>query len=251
MPLTTARLPASPGKIDEPSGATTPRSAFQILRAGRIDYTSGLALQETLINERLRGAPDILLLVEHEPVITLGRGAGNQHVLLTEDELAHRGLSCHRVSRGGDVTWHGPGQLVAYPIVHLDALGRDLHLYLRLLEQTVITAAAAFGISAERSPGRTGVWVGERKIASIGVGVRRWVTWHGLALNVASDLAGFSTIVPCGLDGVVMTSLSEECRRTIGLNEAESALIDAFAETFSMECTGDYDFAPQRKARLA
>lgn len=221
-----------------------PRSTFQILRAGRIDYARGLALQETLIDRRLRGGPEILLLVEHEPVITLGRGADHGHVLFSAAELEKRGLSCHRVSRGGDVTWHGPGQLVAYPIVHLDGLGRDLHRYLRLLEQTVIATVAAFGIAGEQRAGRTGVWVEKRKIASIGVAVRRWVTWHGLALNVAPDLSGFAAIVPCGLDGVEMTSLSRECCRSVSLQEAEQALIRAFADTFSLKSSGEYDFAP-------
>ncbi|SDM57980.1 lipoyl(octanoyl) transferase [Geoalkalibacter ferrihydriticus] len=224
---------------------------FQTLRAGRLDYEAGLALQECLVERRLQGGPEILVLLEHDPVITLGRGARDAHVLLNREDLAQRGIACHRVGRGGDVTWHGPGQLVAYPIVHLDSFGRDLHRYLRLLEETLILALAAFGIHGERLNGKTGVWVGERKIASIGVGVRRWVAWHGLALNVDPDLRGFSAIVPCGLSGVAMTSLNALRALPVSLAEVEDALIHAFAATFSLSYAGDYEFPPETEARLA
>ncbi|WP_305043383.1 lipoyl(octanoyl) transferase LipB [Geoalkalibacter sp.] len=220
------------------------RSTFEILRAGRLAYAAGLALQEQLIARRLDGGPDILVLLEHEPTITLGRGADDRHVLHGEDELARHGIELHRVSRGGDVTWHGPGQLVAYPIVHLDALGRDLHLYLRRLEETIIRTLARFGVAGERLSGKTGVWVKGRKIASIGVGVRRWVAWHGLSLNVAPDLAGFSAIVPCGINGVALTSLSAECGRALAPGDVEDALIASFAATFALENAGAHELAP-------
>ncbi|MDO3377621.1 lipoyl(octanoyl) transferase LipB [Geoalkalibacter halelectricus] len=222
--------------------------SFMTLRAGRLDYSSGLALQELLVERRLNGGPDLLVLLEHEPVITLGRGARDEHVLLGHEELARRGIEIHRVGRGGDVTWHGPGQLVAYPIIHLDGLGRDLHAYLRRLEETLILTLAAFGVPGQRRAGKTGVWVEARKIASIGVGVRRWVAWHGLALNVDPDLEGFRAIVPCGLSEVAMTSLGRECARSIAMAEVEDALIEAFATTFSLSFDGEYEPPPATQA---
>ncbi|WP_305044680.1 lipoyl(octanoyl) transferase LipB [Geoalkalibacter sp.] len=225
-----------------------PRPIFKVLRAGRLAYAGGLALQEQLIEQRLHGGPDILVLLEHEPTITLGRGADERHVLLDEDELKRRGIALHRVGRGGDVTWHGPGQMVAYPILHLDALGRDLHLYLRRLEDTLIGTLARFGVAGERRSGKTGVWVRGRKIAAIGVGVRRWVAWHGLSLNVAPDLEGFAAIVPCGLDGVALTSLSEECGRNLAPADVEEALIASFAATFALENAGDHEPAATTQA---
>lgn len=248
MPSTTVRSAALPGKTEHPPKTRIPGSTFRILRAGRLAYEAGLALQERLIEGRLSGAPDVLVLLEHEPTITLGRGADDRHVLLSAGELARRGVDLHRVSRGGDVTWHGPGQLVAYPIVHLDALGRDLHLYLRRLEETIIRALALFGVVGECLDGKTGVWVKGRKIASIGVGVRRWVAWHGLALNVAPDLGGFSAIVPCGLSGVALTSLSEECGRDLAPGDVEDALIASFAATFALENAGAYEPAATTQA---
>ncbi len=208
-------------------------------------------MQERLIEERLRGDDDILVLLEHDPVITLGRGAQNGNVLLSPAALARQGIECHRVGRGGDVTWHGPGQLVGYPIVHLDRLGRDLHLYLRRLEETLIRALGDFGVTGARLPGKTGVWVENRKIASIGVGVRRWVAWHGFALNLAPDLSGFAAIVPCGLAGVAMTSLAAECGREPGRIAVENALIRAFAATFDLHHAGDYDTVQTTETRLA
>jgi lipoyl(octanoyl) transferase len=217
---------------------------FQTLQAGRLPYRSALGLQERLLQERRTAAGDILLLLEHPPVITLGRSAHAQHLLLSETELARRGIELSTVSRGGDVTWHGPGQLVGYPICDLQPLGRDLHRYLRLLEELLIDTLAAFGVVGERRAGKTGVWVGGAKIASIGVGVRRWISWHGFALNVSGDLAGFSAIVPCGLSGVAMTSLEQQTGRVIALAEVEAQVIRSFAQVFALHHAGPYATAP-------
>ncbi|MGH7360257.1 MAG: lipoyl(octanoyl) transferase LipB, partial [Candidatus Methylomirabilales bacterium] len=173
---------------------------------GRIPYTDALALMRALGTARQRGeVPDLLLTCEHPPVITLGRGARSEHLLLRREDLAARGIALHEVERGGDVTYHGPGQLMLYPILDLSRLGRDLHAFLRTLERVLIETVASFGVVAAARPGLTGVWVGEAKLASIGIHVSRWVTWHGAALNVSTDLDAFSAIVPCGLAGVRMT----------------------------------------------
>jgi lipoate-protein ligase B len=188
---------------------------------GCVPYARALERQREQMEARRRGAvPDTLLLLEHPPVITLGRGAHQEHLLCSRDELGVLGIEVHEVSRGGDVTYHGPGQLVGYPILDLDARGeRDVHAYLRGLEAVLCDALERLGVRPRLRAGATGVFVeparGDpaeppRKIASIGVGVRRWVTYHGFALNVDIDLAGFSRIVACGLHGVEMTSVRRE-----------------------------------------
>lgn len=186
-------------------------------------YAEALALQEQAVRDRLANrTSDRLLLLEHPPVVTLGRSTKPQSLKVAPDDLRAAGIEVFEVGRGGDVTYHAPGQLVGYPILDLDALGqRDVHAHLRRLEAALIEALEAIGVPSKRVPGRTGVFVDrersgragrrERKIASIGVGVRRWVTFHGFALNVTVDLLGFETIVPCGLADVEMTSV--ECER--------------------------------------
>ncbi|HEX5819510.1 MAG TPA: lipoyl(octanoyl) transferase LipB [Gemmatimonadales bacterium] len=179
---------------------------------GRRRYGDVLALQRALAAQRLAGelADDLLLLVEHEPVVTLGRSTEASSLPLAPEEIARRGTEVFDVERGGDVTWHGPGQLVGYPILDLRKHREDLHWYLRTLEDVLIDSLEALGIPADRLPGRTGVWTAGRKIASIGVHAKRWVTYHGFALNVTNALDGFELIVPCGLHGVVMTSVQLE-----------------------------------------
>jgi lipoate-protein ligase B len=172
----------------------------------------------------------------------MGRGARESHLLLTEAELARSGTALARVGRGGDVTWHGPGQLVGYPIVDLEPLGRDLHRFLRLLEELLIGVLAAFGIAGERVSGRTGVWVAGAKIASIGVAVRHWISWHGFSLNVGADLSGFAAIVPCGLAGVAMTSMERLLGRPVPLPQVEEEVIRAFARVFAVRHAGPYEF---------
>jgi lipoyl(octanoyl) transferase len=175
---------------------------------GRTSYAEATALQAALVEARAAGTTgDWLLFVEHPPVVTAGRGAHADSLRVPPEQLARLGVEFHESSRGGDVTWHGPGQLVGYPICDLSARGRDLHQFLRALEQALIDALGGWGISATRAEGLTGVWVDGGKIASIGIAVRRWVSYHGFALNVAPDLAGFDLIHPCGLRGVRMTSV--------------------------------------------
>jgi lipoate-protein ligase B len=183
-----------------------------ILDLGRRAYRPTLALQRALVERRRLGTleHDLLLLVEHEPVVTMGRGSQASSLPVSPEELGRRGLDVLEVERGGDVTWHGPGQLVGYPILDLTGHRQDLHWYLRQLEELLIGALAALDLVGSRQAGRTGVWTGGRKIASIGVHVRQWVTFHGFALNVHPDLRAFDQIVACGIAGVDMTSIERE-----------------------------------------
>lgn len=187
---------------------------------GRVAYRDGLQLQYEIAAARASGVVgDTLLLLEHPPTITAGRAASRDHVLASPSVLEERGVELVDTDRGGDVTYHGPGQLVAYPIVSLDAHGRDLHAYLRALEQAVIEALAELGIEAGRLPPHTGVWVGRLKIAAIGIKVRRWVTMHGCSLNVGPDLSGFEMIVPCGIRDKGVTSISRQLGRPLEVAE--------------------------------
>lgn len=183
-----------------------------VVDLGRRAYDDALALQRRLRLARLDGTlpHDLLLLVEHAPVYTLGRGTRATSLPESLEALRAHGAEVVEIERGGDVTWHGPGQLVGYPILHLAQHREDLHWYLRTLEQALIDSLASLGLAAGREPGKTGVWTGGRKIASIGIHVKQWVTLHGFALNVEPDLAWFRHIVPCGLDGVDMTSVARE-----------------------------------------
>lgn len=179
---------------------------LEVVEAGTVPYRDALAWQRQLADDRIAGRldHDVLLLLEHPPVITFGRNSQQAHLLQAS------GIDVFEVERGGDVTYHGPGQLVGYPIVDLSGFKQDLHWYLRTLEQALIDALGFLAIPAERNPGLTGVWTRGRKIASIGIHVKQWVTWHGFALNVTTDLADFDRIVPCGIQGVVMTSVARE-----------------------------------------
>jgi lipoate-protein ligase B len=183
-----------------------------VAELGRVPYHEAHALQRRLADLRISGAldRDVLLLLEHEPTVTLGRGTRATSLPLSPEALARRGLTVVEVERGGDVTWHGPGQLVGYPILDLHGHRQDLHWYLRQLEEALIVALDRLMIPAERNPGLTGVWTRGRKVASIGIHVRHWVTSHGFALNVKNDLQDFGLIVPCGISGVEMTSVARE-----------------------------------------
>lgn len=185
---------------------------LEIVGLGRMPYAEALELQRRLAKERIekRRKNDLLLLVEHPPVITLGRGFRPEHLRTPRALLEARGIEVHEIERGGDVTFHGPGQLVGYPIFDLAEHRPDLHWFLRRLEEALMAALGQFGIEARRREGYTGVWVQDRKIASIGIHVRQWVTWHGFALNVTTDLSYFDLIVPCGIPGVRMTSMQRE-----------------------------------------
>lgn len=223
---------------------TANRPGLQVWLAGRVPYRQALAWQERLLAGRTAAAPDLLLLLEHPPVVTLGRGETRAHLRCSPEELAARGIDLVVTSRGGAATYHGPGQLVGYPLIDLNRAGRDLHAYLRRLEEVLIRTLAEFGLRAERCAARTGVWVGPRKIASIGVAVRRWVTWHGFALNVSNDLSGFAAIVPCGLNGVQMTSLAGELGRPVAPAELVTALTSHFAAVFDRTLLGTDDVTP-------
>jgi lipoate-protein ligase B len=200
------------------------RATLDVVDLGTRGYGPTLDLQRDLIRRRLTGEipRDLLLLVQHPPVITLGRGTRPTSLPLSREQLEQRGLEVHEVERGGDVTHHGPGQLVGYPLLDLQQLTPDLHWYLRELEGALIDTLADLGIAAGRNPGLTGVWTGGRKIASIGIHVKQWITMHGFALNVANDLSWFDYIVPCGIRGVEMTSVSRE----LGTPAAPAALLD-------------------------
>jgi lipoyl(octanoyl) transferase len=188
------------------------RPPLGVVDLGRMDYASAHAVQRALCERRITGLldRDLLLLVEHESTVTLGRGTRSESLPLAPEDLRRRGLTVVEVERGGDVTWHGPGQLVGYPILDLETHRPDLHWYLRQVEEALIRGLARLGIPADRNPGLTGVWTEDRKIASIGIHVRRWITTHGFALNVWNDLSGFGLIVPCGIAGVKMTSVARE-----------------------------------------
>jgi lipoate-protein ligase B len=196
-------------------------------------YDEAWALQRRLVGERVRGEiPDTLILLEHPPVITLGRSGTHDHLLGSEAELEERGVAFVETDRGGDITFHGPGQIVGYAIVDLDARGRDLHRYLRDLETVLIRALAEFRIRAGRAQGLTGVWVGDTKVAAIGIRVSRWVTHHGFALNVDTDLSYFDLIVPCGIADRRVTSMESLLGHPIDRERVEEALGRAFAEVF-------------------
>lgn len=183
-----------------------------VLNLGERSYAEVLAFQRDAAARRISGEidQDLLVLVEHPPVVTLGRKKADNKLPVSEDYLRSRGIELFEVERGGGVTFHGPGQLVGYPIFDLQRHKLDLHWYLRQVEEGLIRTLASCDIAAERNIGFTGVWTGGRKIASIGVHARSWVTWHGFALNVTTDLSYFNVMTPCGIDGVVMTSVSRE-----------------------------------------
>jgi len=205
-----------------------------VVEAGRVPYDEALAWQRALARARIAGTldHDVLLLLEHPPVVTLGRAARDTHL------LDPRGIDVVEVERGGDVTYHGPGQLVGYPILDLTQHRPDLHWYLRTLEQALLHALHTLHIPAERRPGYTGVWTGGRKIASIGVHVKQWVTWHGFALNVTTDLSQFERIIPCGIPGVAMTSVEREGARGtgdgLGWQRAIDGVIQGFERAFDV-----------------
>ena len=205
----------------------------QTLWLGRRPYDEVYELQRTLVEERRYGAaPDTLILCEHDPVITVGRR------LAAKDNILDQAFPVVEIERGGDVTYHGPGQLVAYPIVQLGEGERDLHRYLRNLEQAILDVLGELGLVGCRNEGYTGAWVGssgERKIASIGIAVRRWVTFHGLALNVSTDLAHFGAMRPCGLSATVMTSLSAELGRTVTVAEIAPRLAAALGRALGRD----------------
>lgn len=209
---------------------------LHVVDLGTMRYADALDYQREIARQRIAGEldQDLLLLVEHPPVVTLGRSSKQKNLVSSPEFLAYRGVELFEVERGGDVTFHGPGQLVGYPIMDLTRHKQDLHWYLRSVEDALIRTLGVFGIQAERSTGFTGVWTAKRKIASIGVHARDWVTWHGFALNVTTDLRYFELIVPCGIDGVVMTSIERETGGHPAMDSARDAVATAFGEVFSL-----------------
>jgi lipoyl(octanoyl) transferase len=197
-----------------------------MLESGLISYADGIALQERVVAEILDGtAGDRLILLEHEPVYTIGR-LRDQSSLRDPQRLPHPVVE---TNRGGQATYHGPGQLVGYPILDLRQRGQDLHAHLRMIEDVLIAACERFGVAAGRRDGLTGVWVENRKMASIGVGVKKWISMHGFAINITNEcLAGFFAITPCGIDGVTMTSLSQEAGREISVADFASVVRELF-----------------------
>jgi len=207
-----------------------------VLQLGTTDYARAGDLQRRLVELRKAEAiPDVLLLCEHPHVITLGRNARRENLRLPEEELARRGVEVHATDRGGDVTYHGPGQLVGYPIMDLKQVKRDVAAYMRSLEEVLIRVASDFGLLAGRLPGLTGVWVGGEKLAAMGVHISRWVTSHGFALNVNTDLKYFDLIVPCGLAARRATSLEALLGQRVEMAEVESSVVEHFAEVFVRE----------------
>ena len=207
----------------------------QVQRLGSVPYAEGLELQARLVQRRRAGEiPDQLLLLEHPPVITLGVKTRNDrsHVLATPATLKKEGVELFESGRGGDVTYHGPGQLVGYPILDLKPDRCDVHRYVRDIEEVMIRAAAAFGVSAGRLAGLTGAWVGADKLAAIGVRIARWITSHGFAFNVSTKLVHFDLIVPCGIAGKGVTSLEALLGRPVPMVEVEDAIIQAFSDVF-------------------
>ena len=205
------------------------------IHLGRTRYSDAWALQKKIFSARLaRRIPDVLLLTEHEPVYTLGKGADSNHLLAGDNELREKKVDVFAVDRGGDVTYHGPGQLVGYPILDLNDHGLDIHRYLRDIEEVLIRVSAEFGVAAGRSEGMTGAWVKNDKIAAIGVKVSRWVTMHGFALNVSTDLSYFDRIIPCGIFHKGVTSLKSEVGHEVEFSDVEQSVIRNFESVFSL-----------------
>lgn len=211
--------------------------SLEIRRLGRVDYSAALDLQVQLVEQRRAGTVgDLLLLVEHPSVLTLGvRGDGGRtHIVASDEELADRHIDVFETRRGGDITYHGPGQIVGYPIIDLNPDRRDVHKYVRDIEEVLIRVAADYGFATGRVPGLTGVWAGDEKLAAIGVRIQRWVTSHGFALNHTTDLSHFDLIVPCGISDKGVTSLEKlGCRASRA--EVEDRIAGHFGEVFERE----------------
>ena len=215
--------------------ASRPRT-FEVRRLGCVSYGEALDLQKTLVDERRAGCvPDLLLLLQHPPVITLGvRRDSRSHVIASDGQLAMHGIEVHEAGRGGDVTYHGPGQIVGYPILDLRPDRCDVHRYVRDLEEVMIRVCADYGIAAHRVDGLTGAWVGTAKIGAIGVRISRWITSHGFAFNVNTRLEDFQLIVPCGIADRGVTSLRELLGKEVSIEDVEERFIRRFAEVFDM-----------------
>ncbi len=212
---------------------------FQIENWGNTDYDSALEKQKSYVRERINGTrQDTLVFTEHLPVYTMGvrKGAEN-HLIWDNDTLSEKGITLHKTNRGGDITYHGPGQLTAYPIISLEKL-RDLHAYLRLMEDVLIDIVGRFGLKAHRRDGLTGIWIEKRKIAAIGVAVKSWVSYHGFALNVNNDLNPFTGIVPCGIVDGTVTSLKQELDTEVDMAHLQTIVSESFESIFGTYLVG-------------
>ncbi len=206
------------------------------LDLGLVEYRSALALQERLLASRISGQVGSVVVVQRNyPVITLGRQASPDNVLVDMDELRKLGIDLVRAGRGGDVTYHDAGQLVVSPLFHLREIGMDAHRYMNSVEEAIIALLATYGVRGVRRPGYPGVWVGDRKIASVGFALRRWITFHGFAVNVSSDLRGFQLIRPCGLEGTPMTSLELELGHPVAFEDVKARLRSVLGDLFSLD----------------
>jgi len=222
-------------------GATSIMTCW-VEKLGLVDYADGLRLQRQRVAARKAGViPDTLLLLEHPHVYTLGRNAKRENILLSTEQLAARGAQVFEIDRGGDVTYHGPGQLVGYPILDLTQHRRDIAWYMRSLEEVLIAVADEYGIEAGRLAGTPGVWVGKNKLAAMGVHISRWVTSHGFAFNVNTDLRYFDWIVPCGLHDKGVTSLQKLLGRRVEMDEVAEKVIRHFGRVFGLEMVGQVE----------
>ena len=205
---------------------------LNLLDLGLREYKEVWLLQEKLVKKRIGGeVEDTLILVEHLPVITLGKQAKKEEILVSPEYLSKKGITVLSIDRGGKITFHGPGQLVTYPILNLALIKKDIHWYIRNLERVIIKLLARLEVEGEYKRGYTGVWVGEEKIASIGIGVKKWITYHGLALNVTTNLSYFSLINSCGLDKRI-TSIAEILSSPVEMGRVKTILVDSFCEVF-------------------
>ncbi|MGD2269393.1 MAG: lipoyl(octanoyl) transferase LipB [Desulfobacterales bacterium] len=230
------------------------RATWLCLDLGTFDYKKTLELQHDLVAARKTRVldTDILLLVEHPAVFTLGRRGGLENLIVSRKFLDHCGIPVIQVERGGDITYHGPGQLIAYPIADLEAIRLDVNFYVESLEEVMIQTALEFGVDTHRSRLNRGIWVGCNKMGSIGIAVRRGVSFHGLALNINLSLEPFSWIHPCGLENVAMTSLQKESKRDINMQEARQVFLNRFKKVFEVELVAtDLDTITRTMTRLA
>ena len=215
-----------------------PSRLLEVRRLGVLPFREAESLQQKLVIERQQGrVPDLLLMLEHPKVITLGVSGDRGNVLASEKTLLEQGIKVHQTRRGGDVTYHGPGQLVGYPILSLKPDRCDLHRYVRDLEEVLIRTVNDFGVTAMRIPGLTGVWVGERKLAAVGVRVSRWVTSHGFAINITTDLDDFSLIRPCGISDKGVTTLAQLTDDDVSSVRVVDSLVRHFSDVFSFQVT--------------
>ncbi len=207
----------------------------KVLRLGIVDYKKAYELQKNLLKEKIDGSSsDYLILLQHNPVITIGRNGNNRNILVSESLLKLNGIELFEIERGGDVTYHGPGQITGYPILDLHHFKKDVHWYIRSLEEVIIRVLSKYGITGKRVAKYTGVWVGDEKIAAIGVAIKHWITFHGFAFNVCPDLSHFKLINPCGITDRGITSLEKILGYKVELEEVEQIIISNFMDMFGI-----------------